>query len=88
MLDLVKGNSVPRFGTCSHMPFHVFRVLNYIMSYVIRFYLQHVFTFQYVRNIKRNIETINNENNHIMKSSILCHIKQHNNTRSMCRQYT
>ena len=52
------------------MPFHVFCVLNYIMPYVVRFYLQHVFTFQYVRNIKQNIETINNENNHIMKSSI------------------
>ena len=49
------------------MSFHVFCVLNYIIPYFVRFYLQHVITFQYARNIKRNIKTINNENNHIIK---------------------
>ena len=42
----------------------------------------HEFTFQYVRIIKRNIKTIDNENNQIMKSSIL---PQHINTSSTCR---
>ena len=46
----------------------------------------HEFTFQYVRIIKRNIKTIDNENNQIMKSSILCHITQHINTTTTCQQ--
>ena len=49
------------------MPFHVLCVLNYIMPYFVRFYLQHVIIFHYVRNIKLNIMTTNNENNHIIK---------------------
>ena len=70
------------------MPFHVFCVLNYIMPYFVRFCLQHVIIFHYVRNVKLNIMTTNNENNYIIKSPILCHIKQHNNNRSTCRQQT
>ena len=81
-------NSVPQFGTCSHMPFHVFCVLNYIMPYFVRLCLQHVIIFHYVHNIILNVMTTNNENNYIIKSLILCHIKQHNNTRSTCQQQT
>ena len=84
MLGLVKENSVPRFGTCSHMPFNVFRVLIYIMPYVVKFFLQHVFKFKYVRIIKQNIKTIDNENSHIIKNLILCYIKQHINTTTTC----
>lgn len=86
MLGLVKENYVSRFGTCSHMPFNVFRVLISIMSYVVNCFLQHMFKWKYVRIIKRNIKTIDNENNHIMKSSILCHITQHINSTTKCRQ--
>ena len=66
-----RRNSVSQFGTCCHMPFHVFCVLNYIMPYFVRFYLQYVISFHYVHNIKLNIMATDNENNNIMKSPIL-----------------
>jgi hypothetical protein len=52
---------------------------------IVWFYLQYVISFHYVRNIKLNIMTTDNENNNTIKSPILGHIKQHNNTRSTYR---